>query len=168
MEDPMIFTTNRGWRAARSDLRPHKVTQSGHLRTPSLSFDPRNAARTLCASPCVLVADDDEAVRSVVTELLHRCGMEARCARDGGEALELLHTGGLPDLLLLDLAMPRVDGWRVLDAMAREDRLRALPTVVLTSFGSCEDLPENVPTIHKPVDPDLLLHVIRVELGLLD
>jgi CheY-like chemotaxis protein len=94
--------------------------------------------------------------------------MDTMCARDGGEVLELLHMGIRPDLLLLDLAMPHIDGWHVLEALGREARFRALPTVILTSFGSCEDLPVNVPTIHKPIDPDLLLHVIRVELGLLD
>jgi CheY-like chemotaxis protein len=151
----MILTTNRGWRAARGDERRAAIR------------DNRTAPHTLGRPPQVLVADDDEAMRIVISELLRARGMETYCARDGGEVLELLHMGDLPDLLLLDLAMPRVDGWRVLDALGREDRLRALPTVVLTSFGSLEDLPVTAPTIHKPVDPDLLLHVIGVELGLL-
>jgi CheY-like chemotaxis protein len=115
--------------------------------------------------PQVLVVDDDDAVRAVIAQLLREAGIEARCARDGGEALEMLQAGQVPDLLLLDLAMPNVDGWHVLAALGEDVRLRALPVIVMTSFASPEDLPAGVPSAHKPVDPDLLLEMVRVQLG---
>ncbi len=109
----------------------------------------------------ILVTDDDESVRALVSVLLLRkSDVEVRCARDGSDALCQLRAGPRPDLLLLDLCMPRLDGWQVLAALRADEELRTLPVVVLTSLGAVEDLPRGVPVLHKPIDPDILCAMV--------
>ncbi len=76
----------------------------------------------------VLVVDDDEAVRVVLVETLRSDGHDVACAADGGEALLLMERAPLPRLLILDLMMPRVSGWQVLDRMERSPRLAGIPS----------------------------------------
>jgi CheY-like chemotaxis protein len=112
----------------------------------------------------VLVVDDDPAVRAVVSETLRGAGCEVVCASDGRQALEAMQAGPLPDLVLLDLMMPRMSGWQVLDAMRRVIRLSAVPVVVLTASDVQEHLHPHYPVLHKAVDSDLLLAAVRTML----
>jgi CheY-like chemotaxis protein len=116
----------------------------------------------------ILVTDDDDAVRALVAVLLRKSDVEVRCARDGSDALGQLRAGPRPDLLLLDLCMPRLDGWQVLAALRADEGLRTLPVVVLTSLGTVEDLPHGVPVLHKPIDPDVLCTMIDAFVDPLD
>jgi signal transduction histidine kinase/CheY-like chemotaxis protein len=79
----------------------------------------------------VLVADDDVAVRRLVVETLKKEGTELREARDGAEALREIWTRK-PDALVLDLAMPEVDGFDVLERLQQDPETRALTVIVLT------------------------------------
>jgi CheY-like chemotaxis protein len=113
----------------------------------------------------VLVVDDDEAVRAIVSAFLRESDIEVTCASDGAEALQRLHAGEAPDLVLLDLCMPNVDGWRVLAALRADEELKTLPVIVLTSLGTVEDLPSEVPVLHKPIDPDALTLIVATFLA---
>jgi CheY-like chemotaxis protein len=104
----------------------------------------------------ILVVDDDEAERETLALILTKAGYGVAEARDGAEALELLRGAPLPDLVIVDLMMPRVTGWQVLAAMHDSARLRHVPAVVLTSFGS-NGLPHEWRVLHKPADPELLI-----------
>jgi signal transduction histidine kinase/DNA-binding response OmpR family regulator len=79
----------------------------------------------------VLVADDDVAVRRLVVETLQEEGTELREARDGAEALREIWARK-PDALVLDLAMPEVDGFDVLERLQQDPETRALTVIVLT------------------------------------
>lgn len=79
--------------------------------------------------PVVLVADDDPGVRMVLRVLLED-RFEVREAADGQEALDVLSGGGV-DVLVLDMVMPRVDGWVVLGRL--EVLAPGLPVVVVSS-----------------------------------
>jgi CheY-like chemotaxis protein len=105
----------------------------------------------------VLVVDDDQAVRTVISETFRGDGQEVICAEDGDEALRLMAGKAVPQLVILDLMMPRVTGWRVLECMEANPRLAAIPVVVLTSFDACTDLPAGRSVVHKPIDGALLL-----------
>jgi CheY-like chemotaxis protein len=105
----------------------------------------------------VLVVDDDQAVRTVISETFREDGQEVVCAEDGDEALRLMAGKTVPRLVILDLMMPRVTGWRVLESMAADPRLASIPVVVLTAFDSCADLPSGRSVVHKPIDGALLL-----------
>jgi CheY-like chemotaxis protein/nitrogen-specific signal transduction histidine kinase len=79
----------------------------------------------------VLVVDDDHALRRLVVETLARDGGELREAADGTEALAMI-AASQPDVLVLDLKMPGLDGFGVLDRLLERPETRGLPVVVLT------------------------------------
>ncbi len=80
----------------------------------------------------VLVVDDDATLRRLVVETLARDGRELREAGDGLEALAMI-ASRVPDVLVLDLAMPRMDGFGVLDHLLERPETRRLPVVILTA-----------------------------------
>ncbi|NEX22272.1 response regulator [Thiorhodococcus mannitoliphagus] len=86
----------------------------------------------LAEVPCVMVVDDSLTVRRVTSRLLRRKGIEVLTAKDGVEALTLLDER-LPDLLLLDIEMPRMDGYELTRHIRRSERLRHLPIIMITS-----------------------------------
>ncbi|WMJ70198.1 Hpt domain-containing protein [Stenotrophomonas sp. 24(2023)] len=82
--------------------------------------------------PLVMVVDDSLTMRKVTSRILERHNFEVSVARDGVEALEHLEER-VPDLMLLDIEMPRMDGYELATAMRADDRFRAVPIVMITS-----------------------------------
>ena len=80
----------------------------------------------------VLVVDDDADVRTLVCELLARAGYTVSQASDGREALRLLYDER-PDLIVLDVSMPELDGWATLE---RIRELSSVPVVMLSALGA--------------------------------
>lgn len=109
----------------------------------------------------VLVADDDEAIRTLLSDMLRDEGYGVDQAADGSEALARLEGDELPDLIVLDLMMPGVTGWDVLEALEESPRLASIPVVVLTAFDGRDDLPSGRPSLHKPVDGVTLLDLVH-------
>ena len=81
---------------------------------------------------CVMVVDDSVTVRKVTSRLLERQGMEVLVAKDGVEAVALLQERR-PDIILLDIEMPRMDGFEVARQVRHDERLRDLPIVMISS-----------------------------------
>ena len=96
----------------------------------------------------ILVVDDDDADALMITEALNSTDESATVDRvaDGREALEYLRRQGSyqkatrPDLILLDLNMPRMDGRETLAAIKSDDELKAIPVVILTTSGATPDI----------------------------
>lgn len=84
----------------------------------------------------VLIVDDDGPIRNLVRQIMKRIGLEGVEARDGAEAVELLREGAEPRLMVLDLMMPKMNGWQVLEFMNREGKIARIPVIVLTAVGS--------------------------------
>src|SRR5690606_4472028 len=114
------------------------------------------------SSITVLVADDDAVVHDVLSATLEREGYALMHARDGAEALEIMRRTP-PDVVTLDVDMPRVDGWSVLGTMKSDPQLAHIPVIMLTvlddrilgfSLGASEFMT-------KPVDRDRLLALLR-------
>jgi CheY-like chemotaxis protein len=63
-------------------------------------------------------------------------------------------------LLLVDLIMPRMDGWELLDMLACDDRLATIPVVVMSAATNANKIPVH-PTLKKPIDLEILLQVVR-------
>ena len=80
----------------------------------------------------VMVVDDSITVRKVTSRLLERHGMQVLTAKDGVDAMGLLQDF-TPDILLLDIEMPRMDGFEVAARIRKDDRLRDLPIIMITS-----------------------------------
>ncbi len=82
--------------------------------------------------PLVMVVDDSLTMRKVTGRVLERHNLEVVTARDGIEALERLEER-VPDLMLLDIEMPRMDGYELATAMRADERFRGVPIVMITS-----------------------------------
>jgi CheY-like chemotaxis protein len=80
----------------------------------------------------VLAVDDDPAVRALISEALAEIGVEVREAADGDEALVKVAVRR-PDAIVLDLLMPRVDGFEVLERLQADASTRSIPVIVLTA-----------------------------------
>ncbi len=81
---------------------------------------------------CVMVVDDSVTVRKVTSRLLERQGMDVILAKDGVEAVALLQERR-PDIMLLDIEMPRMDGFEVARQIRHDERLANLPIVIISS-----------------------------------
>ncbi len=83
-------------------------------------------------APLIMVVDDSLTVRKITSRLLTRQGYRVATAKDGAEALELLQDE-MPQLMLLDIEMPRMDGFEVTRHLRADAKTRALPIVMITS-----------------------------------
>jgi CheY-like chemotaxis protein len=117
----------------------------------------------------VLVADDERAIRLLCRVNLAASGMEVLEAGDGREALELARKER-PDLVLLDVMMPEVDGWTVARELAADEETREIPIVFLTARAEAADrrLGEQlggVGYLVKPFDPVTIGDYVEDVLG---
>jgi signal transduction histidine kinase/CheY-like chemotaxis protein len=81
----------------------------------------------------ILVVDDDPEMRDIARRMLERMGILVHEAADGAEALAWLEVNPLPSIILLDLMMPVVDGFEVLDRLRQDDRWANIPVLVATA-----------------------------------
>jgi CheY-like chemotaxis protein len=110
----------------------------------------------------ILLVDDNADVRELYGLLLRREGHVVREAENGEQALALLeYMDGEPCLLLLDLMMPVMSGTDVLKALRDSGRLAKQPVIVLSANGRPADVPEGQLVIRKPVDPRVLISLVR-------
>ena len=122
----------------------------------------------------MLVVDDERSIRMLCRVNLSAVGMEVLEAADGREGLELARNER-PDLILLDVMMPEVDGWTVARELAADEATRDIPVVFLTARADPADRRlgrelGGVGYLVKPFDPvsigDFIEHVIaRIERG---
>jgi len=111
----------------------------------------------------VLIVDDDADNREVLGEVLSDAGYSVVFARDGAEALALLR-GLRPDVILLDLNMPIMDGLEFRAAQRRDPALARIPTVVMTALDHFRQwIGELAPTemVAKPLKLAQLLSIVR-------
>ena len=107
--------------------------------------------------PTVLVADDSATIRKFVTFALRARGIRVVGARDGLEAPELL-AAEPADLVITDLNMPGLDGYRLIQALREDPATAELPIIVLSSLSSNEDVQRGLDLgadayLVKPFDP---------------
>jgi CheY-like chemotaxis protein len=81
----------------------------------------------------ILLVEDDPALRAALAELLEEQGYEVACAEHGADALAQLGDAPPPSVILLDLAMPVMDGWSFRTVQLGDPRLAGIPTVVLSA-----------------------------------
>ncbi len=115
----------------------------------------------------VLVVDDDADNLAIVEYLIGKRGGATRCAGSAQDALEmLLHW--TPDLLLLDISMPEMDGLDLLQTIRGIERLRVVPAIAVTAHAYASDRQRCLEAgfadhISKPYDPDaLMLRIVEM------
>jgi len=113
-------------------------------------------------SPLIMVIDDDAHIRSALSDLLKDEGYGVLTVADGGRALTHLAQEELPDLILLDLMMPVVDGWKFRAEQMMNPRLASIPVIIITAVTSVDHKPDlGVEVVQKPFDTQALLSLIR-------
>jgi CheY-like chemotaxis protein len=114
----------------------------------------------------VLFIDDDPLVGKLVRDLLEQEGYQVTVATSGKEGLNVARTQP-PDVFLLDIMMPGMDGFQVCEAIRRDDALRTIPVVMLTAMES-QKLNERAfaagaeVCMTKPFSPDRLLNTVNI------
>lgn len=109
----------------------------------------------------VLVVDDDHEVREALRDVLDDAGYAVTTAANGAEALCQLERSSAPDVIILDLTMPVMDGYEFLSRRERDPALRAIPVVVVSAVVESQVLGGNgVQMLRKPIDLDTLCAVI--------
>jgi CheY-like chemotaxis protein len=106
----------------------------------------------------VLIVEDAAATRDILVELLHKDGREIVTAADGHQALERLTALPRPYLIVLDLMMPRMNGFEFLRRQSTDSSITNIPTIVLS--GSTRPAGAR-PPLSKPVDVDRLLALVN-------
>jgi DNA-binding response OmpR family regulator len=106
--------------------------------------------------PLVLVADDDDDILTLVSFRLQRAGCEVIQARNGDEALELA-LARAPDLAVLDVMMPGLDGYAVTRELRAGEATRTMPIILLTARAQAEDVARGIEAgaddyVKKPFD----------------
>jgi DNA-binding response OmpR family regulator len=119
--------------------------------------------------PLVLAADDDEDILDLVAFRLERSGYTVIVARDGEEALELA-AKELPDLAVLDVMMPKLDGFEVTRRLRAEEDTRRMPIILLTARSQDADVQQGFEAgaddyLRKPFSPDELRARVQAILG---
>ena len=119
--------------------------------------------------PLVLVADDDPDIRSLVTLRLERSGYEVIAAGDGEQALAAALERA-PDLALLDVMMPKLDGYEVTERLRQEEATRHLPVILLTARVQETDIARGVAAgaddyVKKPFSTTELRDRVQAVLG---
>lgn len=113
----------------------------------------------------VLVVEDNEDVRELLTHLLAMHGHRVETAANGSEALDALAHIAAPCVILLDLMMPVMSGWQLLDELKTRN-LHQESEVIIVSAASEKSLPTGYAIMRKPVDyADLLDKVDRSTRG---
>lgn len=108
---------------------------------------------------CVMIVEDDEDIRESFAMLLTAEGYDVMTAVDGLDALEQLRARR-PDVIMLDLMMPRMNGWEVVESLRADPALATIPVFVVSAVGDREP-PACEQQLTKPVDVDELLSVLR-------
>ncbi|HLZ81849.1 MAG TPA: response regulator [Ktedonobacteraceae bacterium] len=112
---------------------------SSYVQKPAAVAQPPASSDTAEAEhgKHILVVDDSPSVRRVVSNMLKQHGWEVQMARDGVEALEMI-SQQTPAAVLLDIEMPRMDGYELISTVRAQDQYRTLPLVVLTSRAAAK------------------------------
>src|SRR5512145_2334928 len=123
-----------------------------------------NVRPAVASSARILLVEDDPGLRAALAEALREIGYEVACAGDGRDALAQLGARPTPAVILLDLAMPVMDGWSFRAAQRKDPRLAAIPTVVLSaSLTDPRALDELEPAaaLSKPFDLERLIETVQ-------
>jgi CheY-like chemotaxis protein len=106
----------------------------------------------------VLIVDDDAETRACLEGVFQEEGCRVATAENGKRALEILEHF-TPDLMLVDLVMPIMSGWDLCAALERDERLAAIPVVILSSVSRFRPLGRNR-VLSKPVKLDTVLALL--------
>ena len=92
----------------------------------------------------ILLVEDDSFISGMYVTKLSSLGFKVEVIEDGETAWERLRTDPLPDLVLLDVVLPKKDGFEILEALRKQERTAALPVILLTNLGQKPDVERGI------------------------
>jgi chemosensory pili system protein ChpA (sensor histidine kinase/response regulator) len=143
---------------------PYFLRARGKKAKPLNPPPPVEEARQLS----VMIVDDSPSVRHLNTRLIRNAGWSAVVAKDGLEAVEMLQAEGtLPDVILSDVEMPRMDGYELLSTVRNNDRWKNIPVVMITSRAGEKHRQKALDLkvseyLVKPYDDATLLNTVKL------
>jgi CheY-like chemotaxis protein len=111
-------------------------------------------------APQVLVVDDEDSIRSALSEELREEGYDVVTAANGQEALDRLRDAPVPAVAIVDLMMPVMSGWDLISVLRRMPQFATLPIIVISAMRP-RDLPAGVMYLAKPLDLTELLQFLH-------
>ncbi len=114
--------------------------------------------------PTILVADEEPIILDLLAAVLRDEGYATLAARDGPEALEMA-ARARPDLVLMDVMMPGLDGREVVRRMRERPELDGVPVVLMSAAAPVDPAALGVAFLPKPFDLDRLLRAVTAALG---
>jgi DNA-binding response OmpR family regulator len=141
----------------------HVPLDMGEPARQSAPQSQKPVQKTQRSQPLALVVEDEPSSLELLRRMLERNGYDVMQASDGHTALEMA-LDALPDVILLDITLPRLDGWAVLDQMAQDPQLAAIPTIVISVDDRKRISLEKGASDHlvKPVKVDELEDILRL------
>jgi CheY-like chemotaxis protein len=110
----------------------------------------------------VLIVEDDADLREMMAQLLSLEGFQTAAVANGREALDYLHDSDRPQVILLDLMMPVMDGWEFRRKQQADPQLASVPVIVLSALDPVRAGSLDVTAfLKKPLDFDHLLALVR-------
>lgn len=117
----------------------------------------------------ILVVDDQSGVRLLLQEYLEKQGFNVQCAADGQTALAMARHDP-PDLILLDIMMPGIDGWETLTRLKRDPETAGIPVIIFTAREHARGHQKSTEMgaadyFRKPFEPDELIELVEKHVG---
>jgi CheY-like chemotaxis protein len=140
------------------DLSKSPAAKARDRRAPARGARPPGSRRT------ILIIDDDATTRESLADLLEALGYRVSCAADGVEALAYLRENPAPGLILVDLMMPKMNGWVFGLERRRQPQLADVPVIVLSGIYDAESAAGYISAqgyLEKPIDPIALFNLVR-------
>ena len=109
----------------------------------------------------LLIIEDDPDLGDVLCRVLSLSGYRASRATDGLIALDMLRGEDLPDVILLDMMLPRMNGWEFRRAQLEDERLKDIPVIVLSAVAETVEPIEAARRLRKPIDLNTLFSTIE-------
>ncbi|MBL8125305.1 MAG: response regulator [Blastocatellia bacterium] len=163
------FDEGYGYLQKASALNPNNVVLSSqvnllHIRLEEIKQKAEEQDQ-LPKGKSILVVDDSATVRKLIAGKLEKRGHEVFCAADGVEAIEQLNSM-VPDLILLDITMPRMDGYQVCKVIRSKDSTKDVPVVMISGKDGFFDkvrgrMAGTTGYITKPFGPETLMKAVE-------
>ncbi len=117
----------------------------------------------------VLVVDDSAVLRNIIVFNLKKAGYEIQQAVDGMDGIEKMREFK-PDIIVLDIMMPRLDGFGVLEEKSKDDSINGIPVIILTAKGGEDDKDKAIAlgalgVLTKPFSPKQLISSVKQVIG---
>jgi CheY-like chemotaxis protein len=112
----------------------------------------------------ILIVEDDLDIREALAQILELEGYQVACADNGRDALSQLTRSARPDLIILDIMMPVMDGWQFREEQKKNPALSPIPVIVISADGNAcrsEMSREVAGCLQKPVELDAFIDTVK-------